>query len=151
MASQGTHPQNINDFDFLTYDSTLGDGSLNTTSDSLNDTFADVHFQQHEYNHDGGANRQNSTSPNVRTMVPYVLIDVRARQPWRTDDLQQMRQETRRAERRWRRTRLVVHREIYTDARDAFNFKRRIASAKSAHYCAMIESSACDIKSIPYH
>ena len=73
-------------------------------------------------------------------------IHVRARQPWRTDDLQQMRQETRRAERRWRRTRLVVHREIYTDARDAF--KRCIASAKSAHYCAMIESSACDIKSM---
>ena len=45
MASHGTHPQNINDFDFLTYDSTLGDGSLNTTSDSLNDTFVNVNFQ----------------------------------------------------------------------------------------------------------
>ena len=59
MASQGTHPQNINDFDFLTYDSTLGDGSLNTTSDSLNDTFVNVHFQQHEYDHDGGQNVQS--------------------------------------------------------------------------------------------
>ena len=57
MASQGTHPQNINDFDFLTYsDSTLGDGSLNTTSDSLNDTFVNVNFQQHEYDHDDGQN-----------------------------------------------------------------------------------------------
>ena len=39
-----------------------------------------------------------------------------------------------------------VHREISTDARDAF--KHRIVSAKPAHYCAMIESSACDIKSM---
>ena len=83
---------------------------------------------------------------NKHAPIIQRTIHVRARQPWRTDDLQQMRQETRRAERRWRRTRLVVHREIYTDARDAF--KRRIASAKSAHYCAMIESSACDIKSM---
>ena len=83
---------------------------------------------------------------NKHAPIIQRTIHVRARQPWRTDDLQQMRQETRRGERRWRRTRLVVHREIYTDARDAF--KRRIASAKSAHYCAMIESSACDIKSM---
>ena len=65
MASQGTHPQNINDFDFLTYDSTLGDGSLNTTSHSLNDTFVNVHFQQHEYDHDGGQNVQSDAMFNV--------------------------------------------------------------------------------------
>ena len=41
---------------------------------------------------------------------------------------------------------MYVHREISTDARDAF--KHRIVSAKSSHYCAMIESSACDIKSM---
>ena len=41
------------DFD-LPYDATIGDGSLNTNSDSLNDTYADVHFQQREYDHDGG-------------------------------------------------------------------------------------------------
>ena len=63
MASQGTHPQNINDFDFLTYDSTLGDGSFNTTSDSLNDTF--VNFQQHEYDHDGGQNVQSDVMFNI--------------------------------------------------------------------------------------
>ena len=65
MASQGTHPQNINDFDFLMYDSTLGDGSLNTTSDSLNDTFVNVHFQQHEYDHDGGQNVQSDAMFNI--------------------------------------------------------------------------------------
>ncbi len=57
MASQGTHPQNINDFDC--------DGSLNTTSDSLNDTFINVHFQQHEYGHDGGQNVQSDATFNI--------------------------------------------------------------------------------------
>ena len=65
MASQGTHPQNINDFDFLTYDSTFGDGSFNTTSDSLNDTFVNVNFQQHEYDHDGGQNVQSDVMFNI--------------------------------------------------------------------------------------
>ena len=65
MASQGTHPQNITDFDFLTYDSTFGDGSPNTTSDSLNDTFVNVHFQQHEYDHDGGQNVQSDAMLNI--------------------------------------------------------------------------------------
>ena len=55
-------------------------------------------------------------------------INVRPRQPWRTDDLQRMGQQVRRAERKWRHTRLTVHREIYTDLRDAF--KQSIASAK---------------------
>ena len=51
-----------------------------------------------------------------------------------------MRQQVRRAERKWRQTRLTVHREIYTDLRDAF--KQSIALAKSAYYCAEIKSSA---------
>ena len=42
-------------------------------------------------------------------------INVRPRQPWRTDNLQRMRQQSRRVERKWRHTRLTVHREIYTD------------------------------------
>ena len=37
---------------------------------------------------------------------------MRARQPWRNDDLQRMRQNVRQAERKWRHTRLVVHRQI---------------------------------------
>ena len=78
---------------------------------------------------------------NKHAPIIQRTIHVRARQPWRTDDLQQRRQETRRAERRWRRTRLVVHREIYTDARDAF--KRRIASAKSAHYLLCYDLIVC--------
>ena len=48
------------------------------------------------------------------------MINVRPRQPWRTDDLQRMRQQVRRAEHKWRHTRLTVHCEIYMDLCDAF-------------------------------
>ena len=65
MASHGSHPQSINEFVFLTYDSTLGDGSLNTSSDSLNDTFVNGNFQLHEYDHDGGQNVQSDVMFNI--------------------------------------------------------------------------------------
>ena len=55
----------INDFDILPYDATIGDGSLNTTSDSLNDTYADVHFQQREYDHGGGQDGQSDVMFNI--------------------------------------------------------------------------------------
>ena len=67
-------------------------------------------------------------------------INVRPKQPWRTDDLQRMKQQVRRAQLKWRHARLTVYREIYVDLRDAF--KQSIASAKSAYYCAEIKSSA---------
>ena len=55
-----------------------------------------------------------------------------------------MRRDVRRAERKWRQSRLVVHRQIYTHVRDAF--KKGIATAKSTYYCGEIESSANDAR-----
>ena len=75
-------------------------------------------------------------------------VNVRARQPWRNDELQRMRQHVRQAERKWRHTRLVVHRQIYTNLRDTF--KHSISSAKSDYYCAKIESSSGNTKQM-YH
>ena len=65
MSSQDIHSPNINDFDFLRYDDIIGDDSLNTTSVSLNDTYADVHFQQREYDHDGGHDGQSDVMFNI--------------------------------------------------------------------------------------
>ena len=48
------------------------------------------------------------------------------------------RRQVRQAERKWRHTRLHVHRQIYTDLRDAF--KETIAHAKSTYYCGEIAS-----------
>ena len=60
-------------------------------------------------------------------------VNVRARQPWRTNEVLRTRRQVRQAERKWRHTRLHVHRQIYTDLRDAF--KKTIAHAKSTYYC----------------
>ena len=65
MSSQDIHSQNINDFDFLRCEAIIGDDSLNTTSASLNDTYADVHFQQREYDHDGGQDGQSDVMFNI--------------------------------------------------------------------------------------
>ena len=59
-----------------------------------------------------------------------------------------MRQNVQQAERKWRHTRLVVHRQIYTNLRDTF--KQSISSAKSDYYCAKIESSSGNTKEM-YH
>ena len=65
MSSQRIDLQNINDSDVLPCDSTIGDGSLNITSDLLNETYADVHFQQREYDHGGGQGGQSDVMFNV--------------------------------------------------------------------------------------
>ena len=70
MSSQDINPENINDFD-LPYDATIGDGSLNTNSDSLNDTNGDVHFQQREYDHDGGQDGQSDVMFNIDPDNPF--------------------------------------------------------------------------------
>ena len=94
--------------------------------------------QCEQYNHELST-IMDKHAPTIRQ-----TINVRPRQPWRTDDLQSMRRDVRRAERKWRQTRLVVHRQIYTDVRDAF--KKGIATAKSTYYCGQIESSANDAR-----
>ena len=65
MSSQGMDLHNINDIDVSPCDSTIGDGSLNITSNLLNDTYADVHFQQREYEHGGGKGGQSDVMFNV--------------------------------------------------------------------------------------
>ena len=65
MSSEGIDLQNINDIGVLPCDSTIGDGSLNITSDLLNDTYADVYFQQREYDHGGGQGGQSDVMINV--------------------------------------------------------------------------------------
>ena len=81
-------------------------------------------------------------------LVNRRTVNVRPRQPWRNDELQRMRQHVRQAERKWRLTRLVVHRQIYTNLR--VTYKQNISSDKSDYYCAKIESSSGNTKEV-YH
>ena len=85
----------------------------------------------------------NELSVIIDNHAPLIrrTVNVRPRQPWRTDEVLSTR---RQAERKWRHPRLHVHRHIYTDLRDAF--KKTIAHAKSSYYCGEIASYSKDSK-----
>ena len=100
----------------------------------------DTHTQCEQYN--------NELSTIMDKLAPMIrrTTNVREEQPRRTYDLPSMRRDVRRAERKWRQTQLVVHRQMYTYVRDAF--KKGIATAKSTYYCGEIESSANDARKL---
>ena len=60
--------------------------------------------------------------------------------PWMTEKIRDARRRRRLAERRWRATRLTVHREIYAKERAAV--KACIQEAKRRFYCEKIDSSS---------
>jgi len=59
--------------------------------------------------------------------------------PWYTDDIKEAKTERRKAERKWRETGLVVHKQIYQAARD--NVTALIAKSKEDYYKERISSS----------
>lgn len=78
--------------------------------------------------------------------APQVTRRVRDRPsaPWMSDDVREARRKRRRAERRWRRTRLTVHRDIFVKERAAV--RACIQSAKEQFYCGKIDtSSSCRV------
>ena len=79
-----------------------------------------------------------------RHAAPSVTRRVRDRPsaPWMTEEIREARRRRRLAERRWRATRLTVHREIYAKARAAV--KACVQEAKRRFYCEKIDfSSSC--------
>ena len=88
----------------------------------------------------------NELSVIIDNHAPLIrrTVNVRPRQPWRTDEVPSTRRQVRQAERKWRHTRLHVHRQIYADLRDAF--KKTIAHAKSSNYCGEMASYYKDSK-----
>ena len=64
------------------------------------------------------------------------LITVRPDAEWYNDSIREAKQERRRVERQWRRTKLTVHREIFIDRRTRVN--ELIDAAKVDHYKTMI-------------
>ena len=55
-------------------------------------------------------------------------------------------QKKRQLERRWRQSRLRIHRDLFKEQLHHVN--QLIASAKSAHYTAKLAEAACDIKQL---
>ena len=74
--------------------------------------------------------------------APSVTRRVRDRPsaPWMTEEIREARRRRRLAERRWRATRLTVHREIY--AKERAVVKACVQEAKRRFYCEKIDSSS---------
>ena len=73
-------------------------------SSSVTAPVGNTQTQCEQYNH------ELSTIMDKHAPMIRQPTNVRPKQPWRTDDLQSMRRDVHRAERKWRQTPLVVHR-----------------------------------------
>ena len=74
------------------------------------------------------------------------VITVRPKTPLHTEDLSRAKRELRCAERRWQKTRLVVHRQIFTTLRNAYH--QQLAATKSNHYRTIIHESVNNVKAM---
>ncbi|KAK2184670.1 hypothetical protein NP493_257g01012 [Ridgeia piscesae] len=50
------------------------------------------------------------------------------------------------AERRWRKTRLIVHRQIYTTLR--VGYRRQLAATKVTYFCSVIREAGHNMKTM---
>ena len=73
-------------------------------------------------------------------------ITVRPNTPWYTDDIRKAKQNRRKAERRWRASKLTVHHEIFKAAQ--CNVTNLCATAKSNYYCNKIEENSTNQKEL---
>jgi exonuclease III len=73
-------------------------------------------------------------------------ITLRPKQPWFTDKLYRAKCDKRLAEHQWRKTRLIIHREIYCTKRTEYN--HLLAEAKKCYYHTKIVESGQDSKAL---
>ena len=74
------------------------------------------------------------------------VITVRPKKPWHTEELSSAKSNLHRAERRWRKTRLAVHRQMYMMLRDAY--RRQLTTPKANHFCMMIHEAGHNMKAM---
>ena len=78
-------------------------------------------------------------------LITRVII-IRPKTPRYNTKLSDAKRQLRRAKRRWRQTRLLLHRDIYTNLRDVY--REKLVAAKSSFFCEKIRESACDVKAM---
>ena len=74
------------------------------------------------------------------------VVTVRPKTPWLTEELSGAKRNLHRAERRWRKTRLAVHRQMYTTLRDAY--RRQLTTTKASHFCTVIHEAGHNMKTM---
>ena len=74
------------------------------------------------------------------------VISVRPKVPWFNNEILASKREKRKAERKWRTTRLEIHRQIFQAARNKFTHK--IKTAKAEFYKSQVEECENDQKKL---
>lgn len=69
-------------------------------------------------------------------------ITIKHHSPWFTDEIREARRQRRKAERRWRSTKLIVHREIYKE--ECVKVNKLCEEASRNYYCLKIEECGSD-------
>ena len=87
-----------------------------------------------------------ATVLNKHAPIVSRIITVRPKTPWHTEDLSKAKRDLRCAERRWKKTRLVVHRQIFTTLRNAYH--HQLAATKSTHYRMIIHEAVNNVKAM---
>ena len=79
------------------------------------------------------------TSISVDKHAPIIrrVVTVRPKTPWHRKELSCSKLNLRRAERRWRKTRLVVHRQICTTLPVAYR-RQLTTTTKASHFCTVV-------------
>ena len=74
------------------------------------------------------------------------VVTVRPKTPWHTQELSDAKRDLRRGESRWRKSKLVVHREIFTSCRN--DYRRNIIATKAEYYCTMVDDAGRNMKKL---
>ena len=120
--------------------------SRNTKAVSLPDFQADVKCFADRYCQCPDRDLADSYSAGLCAVMdrhsPLVTrcVSHRRSAPWLANEIREARRRRREAERRWRSTRLTVHREIFV--RERATVKRCIRDARKLHYGSKIDISA---------
>ena len=73
------------------------------------------------------------------------VVTVRPKTLWHTQQLSDAKRDLRRAESRWRNSKLAVHREIFTSCQ---NYYRRHLATKAEYYCTMVDEAGHNMKKL---
>ena len=74
------------------------------------------------------------------------VVTVRPKTPWHTQQLLDAKRDLRCAESRWRNSKLVVHREIFTSCRN--DYRRHLIATKVEYYCTMVDEAGRNMKKL---
>ena len=74
------------------------------------------------------------------------VVTVRPKTPWHTQELSDAKRDLRRAESRWRKSKLVVHRDIFTSCRN--DYRRHLIATKAEYYCTMVDEAGRNMKKL---